>query len=176
MEASVVILVIGIIAAFAAPRVVEGMREYRLNMAMRQVADLVQRVKMQAVADNRKASLVVDTANRRIGFITYDASNNVLSTQYAPLPQGIDFAIPANNVEPMTGAPTTSAVSFPAQGSSTTVFQEDFNSKGFPVVAAGAVNALYLTNGRTYRALTLNSVAGLRTFTWQNNGWRDVRR
>lgn len=176
MEASIVVLIIGIVAVFAAPRIVDGMREYRLNMAMRQVADLVQKVKMQAVADNRKAALAIDTANRTIGMITYDAGNNVLSAQYAPLPPGIYFATPANNVAPMTGAPTTNAISFPAQGSSTTLFQEDFNSKGFPVVTAGAINALYLTNGRTYRALTLNSVAGLRTFTWQGSSWRDVRR
>jgi Tfp pilus assembly protein FimT len=176
MEAAAVILIIGIVAVFAAPRIVEGMREYRLNVAMRQVADLVQKVKMQAVADNRKATLTIDTANRSIGIITYDASNNILSTQNAPLPPGISFATPANNVAPVTGAPTSSAVSFPALGASTTLFQEDFNSKGFPVVNAGAINALYLTNGRTYRALTLNSVAGLRTYTWQGSSWRDVRR
>lgn len=176
MEGAIVVLVIGIVAVFAAPRIVDGMREYRLNMAMRQLADLVQKVKMQAVADNRKATLTIDTANRGIGMITYDAGNNVLSTQYAPLPPGVYFATPANNVAPMTGAPTASAISFPAQGSSTTLFQEDFNSKGFPVVTAGAINALYLTNGRTYRALTLNSVAGLHTFTWQGSSWRDVRR
>jgi len=176
MEAAIVVLVIGIVAVFAAPRIVDGMREYRLNMAMRQMADLVQKVKMQSVSDNRRATLTIDTANRRIGMITYDASNNVLSTQYAPLPPGVSFAMPANNVAPMTGAPIANAISFPAPGGSTTVFQEDFNSKGFPVVNAGAINALYLTNGRTYRALTLNSVAGLRTFTWQGSSWRDVRR
>jgi len=176
IEASVVVLVIGIVVTFATPRIIDGMREYRLNMAMRQVADLVQKVKMQAVSDNRKASLTIDAANRRIGIITYDAGNNVLSTQYAPLPSGVTFATPANNVAPVTGAPTANAISFPAQTNSTTIFQEDFNSKGFPVGAAGAINALYLTNGRTYRALTVNSVAGLRSFTWQDSSWRDVRR
>jgi prepilin-type N-terminal cleavage/methylation domain-containing protein len=176
MESAVVVLVIGIVAVFAAPRIVDAMHEYRLNMAVRQLADLVQKVKMQAVADNRRATLTIDTSNGGIGIITYDAGNNVLSTQYAPLPPGIFFATPANNVAPMAGAPTATAISFPLQAGSTAIFQEDFNSKGFPVVAAGAINALYLTNGRTYRALTLNSVAGLRTFAWQGGSWRDVRR
>ena len=176
MEATVVVLVMGVIAAFATPQIVTGMREYRLNMAMRQLADLVQRVKMQAVSDNRKASLAIDTANRSIGLITYDASNNVVSSQYVPLPAGVSFATPTSNVAPMTGAPTSSAVSFPAYGSSTTIFKQDFNSHGFPAVNAGAVNTVYLTNGRTFRALTVNSVSSIRTFTWTGSAWQDVRR
>jgi prepilin-type N-terminal cleavage/methylation domain-containing protein len=176
METSLVVLVMGIIAAFATPQIVTGMREYRLNMAMRQLADLVQRVKMQAVSDNRKAALAIDTANRSIGVITYDTSNNVVSSQYVPLPTGISFAMPTSNVAPMTGAPTSSAVSFPANGSSTTVFKQDFNSHGFPAVNAGAVNTVYLTNGRTFRALTVNSVSSIRTFTWTGSAWQDVRR
>lgn len=176
LEITVTCLAMGIVAAFAAPGIVNGMREYRLNMAMRQMSDLVQKVKMQAVSDNRKASLVVDSANRKIGIITYDASNNVLATQYVPLPPGVTFAMPASNVAPMTNAPITNAISFPAQGTSTTVFQQDFNSRGFPAVAAGTINAIYLTNGRTYRAVTVNSVSGMATFTWTGNGWKDVRR
>lgn len=175
MEITVVVLVAGILAAFAAPKIMNGMREYRLNIALRQMADLVQKVKMQAVSDNRKTSLAIDTANRKIGLITYDASNNVLSTQYVSLPPGVTFALPASNVAPLTGAPTANAVSFPAQGSSTTVFQQDFNSRGFPAVAAGAINTVYLTNGRTYRVLTVNSVSGLRMFTWTGSAWQDMR-
>jgi Tfp pilus assembly protein FimT len=176
MEITVTVLAMGIVVAFAAPKIMNGMREYRLNMAMRQVADLIQRVKMQAVSDNRKASLVVDSANLKIGIITYDASNNVLATQYVPLPSGVTFAMPGSNVAPITNAPITKAISFPAQGTSTTIFQQDFNSRGFPAVTAGTINAVYLTNGRTYRALTMNSVTGIATFTWTGNGWKDVRR
>lgn len=175
LETTVVVLITGTVIAFATPKISNAMREYRLNIAVREMADLVQRVKMQAVSDNRKASLVVDTGNRRMGITTYDVSGVVVRTDYMPLPQGVSFATPSGMTAPMTGAPTSAAVSFVAQDGSTTVFQQDFNSRGFPVVAAGAINAVYLGNGLTYRAITLNSVTGIRTFRWENSQWEDLR-
>jgi len=176
LESAVVVLVVGAVIAFATPKIANALREYRLNIAMRQMADLVHRVKMQAVSDNRKASLVVDTFNNRMGIVTYDLSGNVVSTNYAPLPLGVRFATPQGVNAPVSGAPTGQAVSFPLQDGSTTIFKQDFNSRGFPVVNAGAINAVYLTNGNTYRAVTMNSVSATTIFRWEGDQWVDFRR
>lgn len=175
LESAVVVLIVGTVIAMATPKITTAMREYRLNIAMRQMADLVHRVKTQAVSDNRKASLVVDTSNNRMGIITYDVTGNVVSTSYAPLPIGVTFERPAGVNAPVSGAPTGQAVSFPAQNGSTTIFQQDFNSRGFPMVNAGAINAVYLTNGSTYRAVTMNSVSATTIFRWEGDQWIDFR-
>ena len=175
LETATVVLILGAVIGFATPKIVSAMRQYRLNIAMHQTADLIQRVKTQAVSDNHKASLLVDTANRRFGIVVYDISGTVVRTDYLPMPNGITFARPAGVTAPVSGAPTSQSVSFAAQGGSTTVFQQDFNSRGFPAVAAGAINAVYLTNGDSYGAVTVNSVSGTRIFRWEASQWVDLR-
>lgn len=176
VEITVGVLILGVIAAFAAPRITNAMREYRLNVGIRQLSDLIQRAKMQAVSENKKTTLRVDTANNRAGLVIYDTSGNEVRTDYVQLPSGVTFSRPVSLTEPMSGAPTSRSVSFPAQSGSSTVFQQDFNSRGFPVVAtAGAINAIYLGNTRTYRALTLSSVGGIGMWTWSNTQWVNTR-
>jgi type II secretory pathway pseudopilin PulG len=176
LESAVVVLVVGAVVAMATPRIAGAMREYRLNIAMRQMADLVHRVKTQAVSDNRKASLIVDPSNNRMGITTYDVNGTAVRTDYMPMPLGVRFATPSGVNAPVTGAPTGQAISFPAQNGSTSVFQQDFNSRGFPMVNAGTINAVYLTNGVTYRAVTMNSVSATNSFRWEGEQWVDFRR
>lgn len=176
LEATVVVLAIGIMAAAAAPRITNAMREYRLSMAVRQFTDLIQRAKTQAMSENKTVTLRVDTANRKYGIVVKDSSGNEVRTEYIPLPQGIIFARPANVTAPMTDAPFSKDISFPAQGSSTTIFQQDFNSRGFPAVTTtGAINSIYLSNNRNYRALTVTCVGGITTWVWQTNQWVNTR-
>ena len=176
LEVTVVVLLVGAIAAFAAPRITNAMREYRLNMAIRQFSDLIQRAKTQAMSDNKTVTLRVDTANRQAGIVVKDSSGTEVRTEYIPLPQGIIFSRPANVTAPTTGAPFSSNISFPVKSGSTTIFQQDFNSRGFPTVtAAGAINTIYLSNSRNYRALTLTSVGGISTWVWQTNQWVNTR-
>lgn len=176
LESAVVVLLVGAVIAMATPKITGAMREYRLNVAMRQMADLIHRVKTQAVSDNHKASLVVDTANNRMGLIVYDINGTVVRTDYSPLPLGVSFATPSGVNAPVAGAPTSRPVSFPGQDGSTIVFQQDFNSRGFPQVNGGTINAVYLTNGVTYRAVTMNSVSATTIFRWEGDQWVDFRR
>jgi Tfp pilus assembly protein FimT len=178
VELSVVCVLVVVALAIATPQITSAMRTYRINIAMRQVADLVAKAKVEAVAENRNASLVVDTANRRLGLIVYDNSTPavVLRTEYISLPQGVSFSRPANNSAPMTGAPTGANVSFAAQGGSSTVFQQNFTSRGFlQGVVSGTINAVYFGDGKNYRALTLTSVGGFRTWKWDNSRWESMR-
>jgi prepilin-type N-terminal cleavage/methylation domain-containing protein len=176
LEVTVVCLVAGIILAIATPKITRAMREYRLNVTVRQLSDLMQKAKAQAVAENRKASLVVDSANRKVGLIVYDENQTIIRTEYVPLPQGVTFVRPANLTQPITGAPIDKDISFPAQNGSTTVFQQDFTSRGFPSVAtAGAINTIYFGDGTNYRALTLTSVGGIASWQWRDNGWKTMK-
>jgi Tfp pilus assembly protein FimT len=169
------VLAIGILLAMSTPKILNAVREHRLSIAARETADLIQRAKAQAVSDNRTSSLMMDTAGRRMGMAIYDSGGTIVDAVYVPLPQGIDFQTPPSVTAPVTGAPTSAAVSFPAYGSSTTVFKQDFTTRGFPSVAPGTINAIYLTNGRSYRALTMNSVGGIRMWWWENGAWVGAR-
>ena len=177
IEATVAFAVVGLIAAFATPKIINAMREYRVSMAVRQLSDLIQRVKTQAVSDNRTITLRVDTANNRAGVVILDASGAEVGVQYIPLPQGVRFAQPSGTVPaPMTGAPTASSVSFPAKSGATNIYEQGFNSRGFPAVAAGTMNAIYVGSyGRSFAALTINSVGGLRTWRWDGSQWLNTR-
>jgi prepilin-type N-terminal cleavage/methylation domain-containing protein len=177
IETAVVLLIVGIIVGFATPKITNAMRDYRMKSTVRRLADMVQQAKIQAVADNRTASLIIDTDKRRMGLHVFDNAGNLLRTDYVNLPDGINFSMPQNVSAPMTGAPTAKAVSFPSYNSSTTIFKQDFTSRGFPAVATtGQVNSIYIGNGRNFSALTLNSVGGIRTYTWSSGRWESTRK
>ncbi|PYP83935.1 MAG: hypothetical protein DMF61_21630 [Blastocatellia bacterium AA13] len=176
METTVVVAIAGIVLAFAVPNITNALREYRINAGMRQVADLVHRARMQAIANNTQTSIAVDSANNRAGIIVFNADGTINRTDYIPFPYGVSFGRPTGVTAPLTGVITNKNVSFPAQGTSTTIFQQNFNSRGFPVVAAaGAINVLYFTNGKTFRALTVNSVGEARRWSWDGTTWQISR-
>lgn len=176
LEASLVVLVIGAALAFATPKFVNAMREYRVSMASRQLTDFIHRAKMQAVSDNRGVTLRVDTAGNRLGIVYLNAAGAEVRTDYVPLPQGVTFSMPANVTAPMTGAPFAKSVSFTPKTGSTTVFEQQFNSRGFPTVAAPTtIQAIYVGNGKVFRAVTLTSVGGIRTWKWESTRWVNTR-
>jgi prepilin-type N-terminal cleavage/methylation domain-containing protein len=177
IEMAVVLMVVVIVAAIAVPQITHSMSSYRLKTTTRRLIDLMHQAKTQAVADNRKASLMVDTANRRMGLMILDADGNLVRTDYVNLPEGITFSKPFNVSAPMTGAPTANAISFPPYQSSTTTFRQDFTSRGFPEVATpGAINAIYIGNGRDFSAITLTCVGGIRNYVWSAGRWENTRR
>jgi hypothetical protein len=177
MEAAVAVFIVGLIAAFATPKIMNAMRQYRVGIAARQMSDLIQRAKVEAVSQNRNVTLRIDTANNCAGLIIRDAAGAEVGVQYVPLPQGVRFVLPLGTVPaPMTGAPISASVSFPAQSGSTTIFEQDFNSRGFPAVTAGTINAIYIGSyNRSYSAVTLNSVGGIRTWSWSGSQWLNTR-
>lgn len=176
IEAALIVLVIGAVFAFATPKFVNAMREYRASMASRQLTDLIHRAKMQAVSDNRAVTLRIDTAANRMGLVVLDTDGTELRTDYVPLPQGVTFSMPANVNAPMTGAPIATSVSFTPKVGSTTVFEQQFNSRGFLVVdSPTTIQAIYVGNGQVFRAVTLTSVGGIRTWIWNANQWANTR-
>ncbi len=172
METTVVVAIAGIVLAMAVPNITNALREYRVNSSMRQLTDLIHRAKMQAIANNTQTSIGIDSANARAGIIVFNSDGTINHTDYVTLSTGTTFGRPTGVTAPLTGVVVNKDISFPAQGTSTTVFQQNFNSRGFPVLnLAGTINVLYLTNGRTYRAVTLNSVGEVRRWMWDGSAW-----
>src|ERR1044072_4001835 len=156
-ECIVVFAVIATTVGIATPKIARALRQYKINAAMRQMADLIQKAKVEAVAENRKASLVVDAANRKFGLVVYDDNLNIIRTDYVPMPDAVIYVTPTGVTAQPSAVPTTSDISFPAQSGSPTVFQQDFTSRGFLKVAnPGDMHAIYFGNGADYRAITLN--------------------
>ena len=174
LEGTVGIMIIGVVVAFAAPKISSAMSQYRVNIAMRQTVDTLKRAKTLAVSENRKSAIVADKANRRLGVVFYNDDLTVNRIEFVSLPQGVSFQRPASITTPPAGVKTTDVVSFPIQGSYN---QQDFNSRGFPLVASGAdVVAIFVGNGKEYRAVTMTSVGGINTYLAENNQWMNTRR
>lgn len=176
VECIVIFAVIATVLGIATPKIARAMRQYKINIAMRQMADLIQKAKVEAVAENRKASLVVDSASRKFGLVVYDDNQNIIRTDYLPMPDGVIFARPAGVTAPLAGVPTISDISFPPQSGSTTKFQQDFTSRGFLKVAnPGDMQAIYFGNGGDYRAITVNRIGGVQTWKWDANVWKSTK-
>ena len=181
LQLAVTVLISGSVIAIATPKITNAMREYRANIAMRNIADTLSRAKMQAISENKRSAMLIDTATNRaaMAVLKYDtasASWIIDQTFYVALPQGVTFQRPS--ITAPSGVTTTGVTSFPAISGSTTVFRQDFNSRGFPIVANGSdVASIFLGNGQSYRAITISSVGGIRTYKTDtaNNTWVDTR-
>ena len=181
LQLAVTVLVSGSVIAIATPKITNAMREYRANIAMRNIADTLSRAKMQAISENKRSAMLIDTASNRaaMAVLKYDtasASWIVDQTFYVSLPQGVTFQRPS--ITAPSGVTTTGVTSFPAISGSTTVFRQDFNSRGFPIVANGSdVASIFVGNGQSYRAITITSVGGIRTYKTDtaNANWVDTR-
>ena len=177
IEIAVVVLIGGAVMAFAAPRITNAMRTYRINIATRQVIDTLKRVKTQAVSESKRTAFVVDTSARQAGLALLNTDDSIKTASYVSLPQGIIFERPQVSANPAgVSASLTSAVSFSKYGTSGSVYRQDFNTRGFPVVADGAdVVCIFVGNGKDYRAITMTSVGGIRLYKLEGTTWTDTR-
>lgn len=174
VEAAVVLMLAGVVVAFAVPSITSSMRTYRLNSAMRQTIDMLKRAKMEAVSSSNKAGIAVDLAGRRIGIVKYkDDGTTVDRIDFVPLPEGVEFERPEKESSPPDGTDADSIVSF---GFKEGFYRQDFNSRGFPTVASGDdVVSIFLGNGKNYRAVTMSSVGGIRAYRLEQERWVNTR-
>lgn len=175
LEVAVVAGLVGTFIAIAVPIISNSMRQYRLNTATRQVIDTIKRIKMQAVSENRRSAMMIDTNGLRAGIATLKDDGTVSRVDYVELPSGITFTRPDVTAAP-PGVVTGGAVSCPKYGDTNTLFKQDFNSRGFPVVANGAeVISIFLGNGDSFRSIVMNSVGGIRTYSMESGDrvWKD---
>jgi Tfp pilus assembly protein FimT len=178
VEIAVVVTIVGAIVAVSVPIISNSLREYRLNTAMRQMVDTIKRIKMQAVSENRRAAMMIDTAGLRAGIATLNDDGTVNRVDYVPLPSGITFTRPEGDLAP-PGVVSSEVVSFPSYGGTTNLYKQDFNSRGFPAVANGAdIVSIFISNGESFRSIVMNSVGGIRTYTMDSDSrdWTDTRK
>jgi Tfp pilus assembly protein FimT len=174
LEGTVGLMIIGVVVAFAAPKISNAMGQYRANIAMRQTVDILKRARTIAVSENRRSGIVADTANSRLGLVYFNDDLTVNRIEFIALPQGVSFQRPAGMTAQPAGVTTTDVVSFAKQGSYN---QQDFNSRGFPVVASGAdVVAIFVGNSKEYRVVTMTSVGGINTYMAENNQWINTKK
>jgi Tfp pilus assembly protein FimT len=178
VEIAVAVALVGTLVAVSVPIISSSMREYRLNAAMRQMVDTIKRIKMQAVSENRRAAMMIDTAGLRAGIAVLNDDGTVNRVDYIPLPSGITFDRPEGDSAP-PGVVSSGVVSFPSYAGTTNLYKQDFNSRGFPAVANGAdVVSIFISNGESFRSIVMNSVGGIRTYTMDSDSrdWTDTRK
>jgi type II secretory pathway pseudopilin PulG len=175
LEAAVVVLIMGIAAAFAVPSITNAMRQYRLNTGMRQTIDLLHRAKTEAVAQSRQVGLVFDRAGRRLGMVFYQDDGTVDRTEFLPLPDGVTFQRPAQESSAPEGVETAGDVTV-YDGELDGYPLQTFTSRGFPRVDSGPdVVSIFLGDGRDYRAVTMSSVGGVRSYRLEDSVWVNTR-
>jgi prepilin-type N-terminal cleavage/methylation domain-containing protein len=173
IEISVVVLIAGIVMAISAPRIGEAMREYRVNIAMRQTVDVLKRAKMLAISENRRTAIAVDVTGSRAGVVFYNDDNTVNRIEFISFPEGVSFQRKSGVSANPPGVSGTAVVSFPVVAGHN---RQDFNSRGFPIVASGAsVVSIFIGNGKSYRAITMTSVGGIQTYRLDNTTWVSTR-
>ena len=173
-EGAVAVAIFGVALAFATPKITNAMREYRLNIAMRQVVDTFKRAKMQAISESKRSGVAIDVGGRRIGLVTYqDDGVTVDRIDYIPLPTGVIFQRPGDETAAPEGVTASGITSFPTKNG---VYVQDFNTRGFPAVSSGSdVLSVFLGNDRDHRAVTMTSVGGVRTYRFENRTWHNTR-
>jgi prepilin-type N-terminal cleavage/methylation domain-containing protein len=169
LECAIAIAIISVLVAIALPRLNNSMREHRVNIAMRQVVDALKRAKMQAISENRNTAVAVDTGGRRMGVVFLNDDATVSRMEFIPLPDGVSFQRPAGVTVAPPDVTTAGVVSFAQQDA---YYQQGFTSRGFPSLASGAdVVSIFVGNGQSFRAVTMTSVGGIRTYTFENRAW-----
>jgi Tfp pilus assembly protein FimT len=169
MEVAIAVGIIGLIVGIALPRLNNAMREHRVNIAVRQVIDTLKRAKTQAVSENLNSAVAVDLNGSRMGVVIYNDDGSVNRIEFIPLPDGVSFQRPTGVTAAPDGVVSAGALSFAQQGD---FYQQDFNSRGFPVVASGAdMVSIFVGNGQSFRAITMTSVGGIRAYTLEDKVW-----
>lgn len=160
IELMVVVGVMMVIGAFAAPSVLRSLRTYRLNETTREVANMLQQTRYQAISLNRTApplSCRLGNIGTRIT-VYVDLNNNTRWDPNEPvaiMPSDLQFSTAG---APSTASMNLGATTFPAGAIS-------FNARGtvsFPVGVVPATLVVILTypNQPTYgfRAISVTPV------------------
>jgi Tfp pilus assembly protein FimT len=169
LEGAVVVALVGIVVAFSVPNFNRSMREHRINAAARRVVDTIKRAKTEAASENREYAIAIDTAGSRIGVVSLNDDGTVNRIDFLPLPDGVSFQRPTGITAAPPGVVGAEVVSFALQGN---YHQQNFNSRGFPSVASGAdVVSIFIGNGQSFRAVTMTSLGGIRTYRLEDSAW-----
>lgn len=160
-----------VVAAIAIPSAQNLVRTYRLQGDTNAISSQLSMAKMRAAANFANGQLTFDT-----GAKTYQtklctggcstASNWASDGPQLKLSPGISFSYGSISAaaQPQSSLAQTSPVIF--------------NSRGYPVDSGGAAtsnNAIYVTDGQSYRAITVYADGKIAIWRYQSSGWTAVR-
>lgn len=173
IELAIVVVIIGVVAAIALPRM--NVAGYEADNAARAVSGAIMRAQRTAVQRQYTVNLAFDTARRRMRIVEDTNMNGLIEaadrTTWMPMSEKARFAAPASA---LTGAPTgTGAVRGPQLRQVLGLPSVNFlRSGGATSEAVAYVEAI--SRGRIERrAVTLAGGTGRpETFRFTDNAWR----
>ncbi len=168
LEAMVISGVVLVVSAIAAPSIINTSRQYQLKATARQIDQVLQAAKYDAIRENLSKSVTFNLSTNRL---------TMSNGQVIQLPSGVTFSslessetapaiIVAGAAAPLASQQPNSKVScsFPV-GSNTYERTATFTSRGLPNVEPGAFNWVYLKNIKgELAAVTLSSAGSTATF------------
>jgi Tfp pilus assembly protein FimT len=162
IELMMVLLVITILIAVAAPSVTSVAQAYRLNGDSRAITAQLNLARMRAASLGTKSRLNVNLAAQTFQIEVWNKTTNAYQLEggVMNLSQGDSFGF--GNITAPAGQQSTIAQGYPGETGCGCVY---FNSRGLVTDSAGNVttnSALYIGNGQLYTAVTL-SIAGQTT-------------
>jgi Tfp pilus assembly protein FimT len=182
LELCVVLAVMLVVAATALPTITTAMQQYRLRMAAKDMASMLQRSRMSCVRNNRHYTM--QEAQLTQGGVTYsqlylDQNANSAYDRGEPmvqLPRGVRFS---NSSVPALSAAT---LGYTPQPSSTAL---SFNAMGLPCVMRNGICTNWDSNGNAvgvvyflqdsrhassaWAAVAVTPAGRARTWLWSSN-------
>lgn len=173
IELMIVIAIIGIVAAFAYPKV--NFTQFRVDAAARTVRVALQNAERLAVTRQYDVVVSFDTVNSTIRILednnnnaAVDAGEHVI---YAPLEDSVHFAVPPTGISGSVGSPINGGTIKTVDGMPTLIFHRDG--------AASSDADIYITSRRAnnddYRCIRVIQSTG-RTLWWRylNGTWEQA--
>lgn len=176
LEITVTVILILLLLSVAVPNVISAVRSYRLRSAARDVAQILQDAKQEAIRLNHNYTITFDPTNNTV---TSEGKEIIFpkGVQFDPLPNNIQAPTDVKNAtkknKSLTGQQTNAkiAISFP-NGTSAQEKIASFNSKGLPDVEPGVLNWVYLKNTDGERVIIMLTSAGSTTILkYKKGGW-----
>ena len=173
IELMIVIAIIGIVAAFAYPKV--NFTQFRVDAAARTVRVALQNAERLAVTRQYDVVVSFDTVNSRIRILEDNNNNAIVDAGehviYAQLEDSVHFAVPPAGLSGPVGSPISGSSIKPVDGMPTMIFHRDG--------AASSDAEIYITSRRAdhndFRCVRVIQSTG-RTLWWRylNDTWEQA--
>ena len=142
VEAMMVVVIIGLIAAFAVPKL--DFTRYRLNGAVRSVVSLLNRAQRQAVTDQNNVNVIFNTNNQSITLHEDMNNNNQIDngerTRSYPIGEGAAYGL-GPSVSPRFYSPSPVTFTRRLSGNPELIFRRDGSASEAGAIYIGSTRA-----------------------------------
>lgn len=172
LEVLLAVTVVGVMSALAVPFAQSQIEGYRMQTAVNMIRSQLNAAKMKSAAQGVDYQVAVTSSGLELNEKNSSGGfTQVVNTETMPLPTGVSFGFgtlttgAGDGSEQASGSGSMS----PVQASAIT-----FNSMGLPVTSAGvpqAQNAIYVTDGSRYGAVTVSLGGRILSWYYQGSAW-----